>query len=222
MRQDERSIGEVFLCKGKTYKVVEGDPHCEGCDLKKLCSNPIVYDTIGKCRGLTRTDRKCVIFKEIKSMETIEINGKSYLIDIEKATEQGLLKEKDNKPRSWEEYWEMYKAKIKQGKIQGYDNYAPNHRGNDDAIYDVFNSVDEAKAFCALGKLIQLRDAWCDDWRPNWDNGENKYCIHSFKSEPGVLDACYRQRILTFPTEEMATDFLETFRDLIEQAKIFL
>lgn len=27
-------------------------------------------------------------------METIEINGKSYLIDIEKATEQGLLKEK--------------------------------------------------------------------------------------------------------------------------------
>ena len=37
-------------------------------------------------------------------METIEINGKSYLIDIEKATEQGLLKEKDSKPRSWEEY----------------------------------------------------------------------------------------------------------------------
>ena len=37
-------------------------------------------------------------------MKTIEIDGKSYLIDIEKATEQGLLKEKDNKPHSWEEY----------------------------------------------------------------------------------------------------------------------
>ena len=33
-------------------------------------------------------------------MEMIEINGKLYLIDIEKATEQGLLKEKDSKPRS--------------------------------------------------------------------------------------------------------------------------
>lgn len=66
MKQDERSVGEVFKCKGKTYKVVEGNPYCEGCDLEKLCSNPIVYDTIGKCRGFDRIDRKYIIFKEIK------------------------------------------------------------------------------------------------------------------------------------------------------------
>lgn len=37
-------------------------------------------------------------------METIKINGKEYQLDIDKAKEQGLLKEKDGKPRSWEEY----------------------------------------------------------------------------------------------------------------------
>ena len=38
-------------------------------------------------------------------METIEINGNTYQLDIEKAKELRLLK--DTKPRSWEEYVKM-------------------------------------------------------------------------------------------------------------------
>ena len=148
-------------------------------------------------------------------METIEINGKSYLIDIEKATEQGLLKEKDSKPRSWEEY----DRALKQLYItSGYDKV-----GVGGTRYDHFATETEAKAFCALGKLIQLRDAWVGDWKPDWnDSNKHKWCI--INDIDNLVIGLYgnTSRLLSFPTKKMANDFLETFRNLIEQAKIFL
>lgn len=133
-------------------------------------------------------------------MKTIEIDGKSYLIDIEKATEQGLLKAKDTKPRSWSEYC--------------------NNAGRN--IYDKFSSCEESKAFVALGKLIQLRDAWLGEWTPDWNNSEDKYYIWVLNGEMCIGTTIFSQCMLAFPTEEMRDDFLETFRDLIEQAKMFL
>ena len=148
-------------------------------------------------------------------METIEINGKSYLIDIEKATEQGLLKEKNCKPRSWEEY-------DKAPNSERITTRAGVFNGKDYTYFDSFNSEDEAEAFCALGKLIQLRDAWWGEWRPDWSNDERKYYLHVFDSEIRIGDSNYCQYTFAFPTNKMATDFLSTFRDLIEQAKMFL
>lgn len=148
-------------------------------------------------------------------METIEINGKSYLIDIEKATEQGLLKEKDSKPRSWEEYDKILKYLYFTSE---YDEI-----GIGGTRYDHFATENEAKAFCALGKLIQLRDAWVGYWKPDWnDSNKHKWCI--INDINNIVIGLYgnTSRLLSFPTERMAEDFLETFRNLIEQAKMFL
>ena len=148
-------------------------------------------------------------------MKTIEIDGKSYLIDIEKATEQGLLKEKDNKPRSWEEYENTASNNVFLTSVYQLEN--------DDRAYDVFYYEDEAKAFCALGKLIQLRDAWLGEWKPDWkDVTQNQYCIGVNSDCISIKCAVFQQRILAFPTAKMRDDFLETFRDLIEEAKMFL
>lgn len=148
-------------------------------------------------------------------MKTIEIDGKSYLIDIEKATEQGLLKEKDSKPHSWEEYENTASNNVFLTSVYQLEN--------DERAYDVFYSEDEAKAFCALGKLIQLRDAWIGDWKPNWSDDKAKYYIHIYDNKICIGSySNYWQQTFAFPTEEMATDFLETFCDLIEQAKMFL
>ena len=144
-------------------------------------------------------------------METIKINNKEYQLDIEKAKSQGLLKEKDNRPRSWEEY-----ANTQLSGVSSTDDVY--HIGK----YDSFNSLEEAKAFCVLGKLIQLRNAWWGDWRPDWKNKELKYCICTYGNsiETGICTGS--SRMLSFPTIEMQDDFLKTFRDLIEQAKMFL
>lgn len=151
-------------------------------------------------------------------MKTIEIDGKEYQLDIDKAKEQGLLKEKDNKPCSWEEYMLSLKNKA----YRSTADYDYRYIENGDCPYDAFRTPEELKAFWALGRLIQLRDAWWGDWKPDWRNDEKKCCIYSFNSGMRISDTCYSPFILAFPTEEMATDFLKTFRNLIEEAKMFL
>lgn len=160
-------------------------------------------------------------------MKTIEIDGKSYLIDTEKAAEQGLLKEKDSKPRSWEEYVKMAET-VQIVPCDVYANYFDKKDQGRRITYDVFNSEEEARAFCVLGKLIQLRDAWWGEWRPNYapdctaDN-INYNIVCAAGNEMITKDnPCYVNRILSFPTPEMAMDFLNTFRDMIEEAKMFL
>lgn len=152
-------------------------------------------------------------------MTTIEINGKEYQLDIDKAKEQGLLKEKDSKPHSWEEYVKMAET-VQIVPCDAYANYFDKRQRR--ITYDVFNSVNEAKAFCALGKLIQLRDAWWGEWKPDLSNDENKYHVWILVDEICIDKAIHIQHVLAFPTEEMAIDFLNTFRDLIEEAKMFL
>ena len=150
-------------------------------------------------------------------METIEINGKEYQLDINKAKEQGLLK--DTKSRSWEEYVKIAET----AQIIPCDAYANYFDKKQKRItYDVFNSSAEAKAFCALGKLIQLRDTWYDNWKPDWDKIYTKYTIINARGRIELNTTVFASRVLAFPTKEMANDFLETFRDLIEEAKIFL
>ena len=140
-------------------------------------------------------------------MKTIENDGKSHLINIEKVIEQGMLREKDPRPLSWEEY----------DKNKSYC-YVPDIRSR----YSYFNSIEEANAFCAPGKLIQLRDVWWGEWKPDWSNTERKYYLSVYGDEIRIGDSNYRQHTFAFPTEEMATDFLKTFNDLIKLAKMFL
>ena len=148
-------------------------------------------------------------------MEIIEINGNAYQLDVEKAKELGLLKEKDTRPRSWEEYDKALKRLY---VTSGYDKV-----GVGGTRYDNFLTENEVKAFCALGKLIQLRDAWIEDWKPDWnDSNKHKWCIINDTNNLVIGLYGNTSRLLSFPTKEMATDFLETFRNLIEEAKMFL
>lgn len=145
-------------------------------------------------------------------MKTIKIDGKSYLIDIEKATDQGLLKEKDSKPRSWEEYDRILK--------QLYIANAYDKIGVGGTRYDRFATENEAKAFCALGKLIQLLFTWQGDWKPDWNNDSKpKYCIDVEGNEVVINIHYMHYALLVFPTKEMTEEFLNCFRDLIEKAK---
>lgn len=150
-------------------------------------------------------------------MKTIEIDGKSYLIDIEKAKEQGLLKEKDSKPHSWEEYCNIMNCIPNSGYFTY--NKKTSVLGTS---YDVFKSKEEAKAFYALGKLIQLRDAWVGDWEP--DPAGIPTCKYVISRYGNTIYTNYHRnsRILSFPTQKMRDDFLITFRGLIEEAKMFL
>ena len=151
-------------------------------------------------------------------METIQFNGNTYLFDIAEAFKHNLLKQMPDRPTSWEEHNDTCE---RSGCVNA-NIYDTCRFGMRRRFYDTFDSEDEAKAFCALGKLIQLRDAWWGDWRPDWEAGKCMYSIDVNKNTVCLSNAFTFNSILVFPTEEMCKDFLDKFRDLIEQAKIFL
>lgn len=88
--------------------------------------------------------------------------------------------------------------------------------------YDSFTSLYEARAFCAFGKLLQLRDCWRKGWEPDWSNNEEKYYIYIYGDKILINHTYYTQHVFAFSTKEMTDKFLETFRDLLTEAKMFL
>lgn len=74
-------------------------------------------------------------------------------------------------------------------------------------------------AFLALMKLHQLRDYYRQGWVPDWSNiREDKYYIINNGTNVRLELAHISHRFLSFQTKELAQQFLDNFRDLIEQA----
>ncbi len=144
------------------------------------------------------------------------------------------LKKKDTKPKSWRAYCEQQAAKEDKGfYINNYssvcrfdwkkDMFTTTSYNYGD-VKNVLPFRDLADKFLAYMQLISLRQAWIGDWVPDWSK-ENvhktaKYCIIS--TVEGIEVHPYYNRWippLSFPTEEMAKEFIDTFKDLPLQAK---
>jgi hypothetical protein len=137
-------------------------------------------------------------------MTTIILEGKKYQIDIEQAKELGLLKEEDNRVKSWEEFKEKYPSQV--------------------VHYTAAQlTEEETKALAAFSKLIKLRRDWIGEWEPDWsDVHHSKGVIWSKNNELAANTSYTIFKSLSFPTYKMAQEFIETFHDLIEDAKILI
>jgi prolyl oligopeptidase PreP (S9A serine peptidase family) len=149
--------------------------------------------------------------------ELLTLNGKEYLLDIEQAEKLGLLKEKDSRVRSWKDFTKKYDKAWIVNETSAFPVEA-----------NVFCTqsqltVHEAKALTAFSKLLKLRRDWIGEWEPDWEDIDASYgviWIHKNKLQANA--AFTPARSLSFPTEKMAQEFLETFSNLIEEAKILI
>lgn len=94
-----------------------------------------------------------------------------------------------------------------------------NSRGN------LLQTQEDANAILALIQLTRLHDEWVGDWKPKpiWDGHvEIKYEIIIQSNKINVVDFGALQSLLMFPTREMAEEFVNCFRDLIEKAKRYI
>lgn len=153
-------------------------------------------------------------------MTTITLEGKEYQLDIKQAKKLKLLKEKDNRVRSWDEFKEKYE------NIEGYTYVTISDcMLTHDSPINTPNQLTphEATALAAFSKLLKLRRDWIGEWEPDWENGEQKkYVIECIGwGIRTYIQGTYR-RNLSFPTQQMAHEFLETFHDLIEEAKTLI
>ena len=129
-------------------------------------------------------------------------------------------KELNPLPRSWVEFCKKYQIKPGETFVDGYSKFVGNTVGPRNPIVDknVCPSIKSAEAHLAMIQLEQLRNCWWNGWEPIWDISQ-KYCIYLSHNEVQVRMCTNVARFLTFPTREMALEFLECFRDLIELAR---
>lgn len=137
-----------------------------------------------------------------------------------------IVKEKKNdKPRSWEEFCERYPITKDEVLVDNYGGIIPAScsigklRGIESDRY-WYSSKEEAEAFIALIQLRQLRKVWVGDWNPS---GKYYYAvIFSIGTGLKIVDYACTHAVLSFPTQLIAEDFLNCFKDLCETAKILL
>lgn len=156
-------------------------------------------------------------------METKEMKiqvPQGYEIDKEKSTfEKIVFKKVDDLPKSWKEFGEV-KGWFVNNKCE-IDYYSEGDSTND-MDKNLFPTKEEAEACLALAQLCQLRNRYNDGWKPDWNDGTNKYSIYFTRDEiDGVCEYC-SHRVLAFKTLELRDKFVENFEDLIEIAKPLL
>lgn len=152
-------------------------------------------------------------------MTTITLEGKEYQLDIEQAEKLGLLKEKGNEVKSWNEF------EIKHVISKGY-YWSRLYNGLVETGSPILTNEQltphEAKALAAFSKLLKLRRDWIGEWEPDWKEYSDKFILYRSENKVSICNTLTTAGGLSFPTEKMVKEFLKTFRDLIEEAKILI
>ena len=163
---------------------------------------------------------------EIKELK-IQI-PEGYEIDKEKSTfEKIVFKKKDtkpSKPRCWEEYCNLQIINNKKGYCindltSEIDEVYWDHCTDANSWRNVLPSRELAEESRAMMQLMALRQTWIGDWKPCWDGKTIHYCIVRFNNDYTINLNAQCCHALSFPTKEMAEEFMNYFRDLLEVAK---
>lgn len=120
-------------------------------------------------------------------------------------------------PKTWEEYRKM---KGDEGeKANAALNFAYT------SINSAFLDYHDTQKHIALMKLHLLRDEYRNGWKPDWYDGTDKWYIRRLAMYNGdnimqfdVTQSICMSSFLSFQTKELAEEFLNNFRELIEQA----
>lgn len=130
-----------------------------------------------------------------------------------------ILKESEKElPKTWEECITKIKdleCIYSNGDIDEVDF-------NFGIVYDHVNDIPKGlgKPVLALMQLLVCREVYRQGWKPNWkDENENKYCIVCNSTKiTGAINATIC-KILSFQSAKIRDQFLENFKELIEEAK---
>ena len=123
----------------------------------------------------------------------------------------------NNKPMSWEEYCEQNPITANDYFInKNCDIFRCDTKARRDFEIDA-NVMPRnlCEAFVAYMKLIQLRNAWVGD-------AKTHYKITIAYGSLFISDVLDFSTGLSFPTQEMAYEFLNAFKNLLETAKPLL
>ena len=162
-----------------------------------------------------------VITFNIKQMKDLKIEiPEGFEVDEEKSTFTNIVFKavKKELPKSYEELELVNGWWIDQNS----DVYIAINAPISGAHRNVFPTKELAEAALALAQLLQLRDKYNGDWKPDWTDNSTKYCIYAYMSIISKEMRSITQHVLAFETRNLRNDFLTNFKDLLEIAKPLL
>ena len=152
-------------------------------------------------------------------METKEIIiPQGWEIDEVRGNKIILMESKKELPNTWEECI----AKIKDLECIDRNSCIDTATFSDDVASNHINDIPIGlgKPMLALCQLLVCREVYRQGWKPNWkDDNEIKYCIERVENCITKETYTLMATVLSFQSEEIRDEFLENFRDLIEEAK---
>ena len=135
-------------------------------------------------------------------------------------------------PRSWEEFCKRYPISEEEYFISAASELTTPRdtvrwqNTKREIRYDknLCVSKEEAEAFLALMQLRQLRKAWVGDWKQPSSKTFIAAIAYNVNYKEVVIETgnYWSNMILSFPTKEMAEDFLNCFGDLCKKASVLL
>ena len=159
----------------------------------------------------------------MKEQKTLKINvPEGYEIDRDKSTFEEIVFKKTEKkglPERWEDLGEI------DGWYVNTDTKIDNFFGASTSWYNknLFTTEAQAKASVALAQLSQLLKAARDGWEPDWrDTNSHKSCIYAIGGVLDIVRYVKTGHFLSFPTKELAEEFLSKYKDLIKEASPLL
>ena len=126
-------------------------------------------------------------------------------------------------PKSWEEFCKQNPIKEEEKYIDSNSHISsamvfPTDR-NSIRDRNALPSKEAAEQHLALMQLHQLRDCYRQGWIPDWKNTKfSKYCIECADDSYHISARYTAINFLSFQSREIAEEFLNNFKDLIEQA----
>ena len=140
--------------------------------------------------------------------------------EIDKVDGNKIILKEDKKylPKTWEECI----AKIKDLECIDRNSCIDTATFSDDVASNHINDIPIGlgKPMLALCQLLVCREVYRQGWKPNWkDDNEIKYCIERVENCITKETYTLMATVLSFQSAEIRDEFLENFRDLIEEAK---
>lgn len=149
--------------------------------------------------------------------QTIEIevpDGKKAVWKDNKVVFEDI---KPQLPKTWEECCEL----LGEGEYINNEsiicNYIP-HCATSKANENIL-PTDLGKPMLALCQLLVCREVYRQGWKPNWSDYKTKKWVIEYIND-NIASMAYMQtsKVLSFQSKEIRDQFLENFRDLIEEA----
>ena len=154
--------------------------------------------------------------------QTIEIevpDGKKAVWKDNKVVFEDI---KPQLPKTWEEFCYNNDRKPNEAFITNSSEIqliTEQHERKPFGDRNILPSKQAAKQHLALMQLHQLRDCYRQGWIPDWNNSiQNKYVIYNLEGKFAISPYYCHSHFLAFQNEKRAEEFLNNFKDLIEQA----